>query len=343
MPSDATPATVSVAMGTHNGAAHIEEQIAGILGQTLTPHELVLSDDASTDGTVEIVERMFATHRATHPDRDIRLRVLRNPVPLGVAGNFAQALAACVGDVIALSDQDDLWDPDRLERLVARLQGPPDVIAVHSDARLVDAQGHPLGSTLFGAIRLSGSERRAVDRGRAFEVLLRRNVATGATMALTRELRDAALPIPEGWIHDEWLAMVASIEGELRREDRALTGYRQHGGNEIGARRIGMSDRVDRLREPRSQRNRRLLVRAESLAERYPTTGDVPSAVAAQIAGKLRYERARSALPAARVARIPAIVAATVRGEYHRYGRGLQDVLRDTVQPAVQPAGNAST
>jgi glycosyltransferase involved in cell wall biosynthesis len=339
MPSDATRATVSVAMGTHNGAAHIEAQVASILEQTLTPLELVLSDDASTDGTVEIVERMFATHRAAHPDHDIRLRVLRNPVALGVAGNFAQALAACVGDVIALSDQDDLWDPDRLERLVARLDGAPDVVAVHSDARLVDAEGHPLGSTLFRAIRLSGSERRAVDRGRAFEVLLRRNVATGATMVLTRALRDAALPIPEGWIHDEWLAMVASIAGELRREDRALTGYRQHGGNEIGARRIGMSDRVDRLREPRSARNRRLLARAESLAERYPTRDGTPSTVAAQIAGKVRHERFRSALPAARWARIPGIVAATLRGEYHRYGRGLQDVLRDT----VQPAGNAST
>jgi glycosyltransferase involved in cell wall biosynthesis len=332
MPSDATPVTVSVAMGSRNGAAHIEEQVAGILGQTLAPLELILSDDASTDGTVEIVERMFAEHCSAHPDADIQLRVLRNPVALGVAGNFAQALTACVGDVIALSDQDDLWEPDRLEHLVARSAVPPEVVAVHSDARLVDGEGHPLGTTLFEAIGLSGAERRAVDRGRAFEVLLRRNVATGATMVLTRALRDTALPIPEGWIHDEWLAMVASIEGELRREDRALTGYRQHGGNEIGARKIGLGDRVDRLREPRAARNRRLLVRAESLAARYPVSGD--GRIGGLIAGKHRHERFRSALPAARVARLPSIVAAAVRGDYHRYGRGLPDVLRDTVQPA---------
>ncbi|MEO8527470.1 MAG: glycosyltransferase family 2 protein [Pseudolysinimonas sp.] len=334
MTANATPATVSVAMGSRNGAAHIEEQVASILGQTLAPLELVLSDDASTDGTVEIVERVFAKHASAHPEADIRLRVLRNPIALGVAGNFAQALAACIGDVIALSDQDDVWEPERLERLVARLSAPPDVIAVHSDARLVDGQGHPLGSTLFQAIRLSGAERRAIDRGRAFDVLLRRNVATGATMVLTRSLRDAALPVPEGWIHDEWLAIIASIEGELRREDRALTGYRQHGGNEIGARKIGMSDRVDRLREPRAERNRRLLMRAESLAARYPNRDPVSSSVANRIAGKLRHERSRSALPSARWARIPSIVVATVRGDYHRYGRGLQDVLRDTVQPA---------
>lgn len=319
-------------MCTYNGAAHVAEQVRSILSQSSPPFELVVSDDASADETLAIVERVVAEHDARGGPA-VEVRILRNATGLGVAGNFAQALAACRGDAIALSDQDDVWHPDRLARLLEALGDLGDLVAVHSDARLVDGEGADLGETLFTAIGLSAGERAAVDAGHALDVLLRRNVATGATMMITAPLRDAALPIPAGWIHDEWLAVVAAVEGRLGRLDAALTDYRQHGGNQIGAGSIGMSDRLDRLREPREPRNARLLERARSLAARYPVGGDRPDA-ASRAAAKLRHEERRSALPAVRIARLPAIVAELARGGYRDYGGGLQDVLRDAVQPA---------
>jgi glycosyltransferase involved in cell wall biosynthesis len=327
------PAAVSVALCTFQGAGFVAEQVASILSQSHPATELVVADDGSTDGTVAIIEQLVAEYPAAPS------LVLLPPEtrPLGVAGNFARALAACTGDLIALSDQDDVWHPDRLARLRDRLGDPGDIVAVHADARLVDATGVDLGETLFDAIGLSSRERAAVDEGRALEVLLRRNVATGATMIVTRGLRDAALPIPPGWIHDEWLAVVAAIDGRLVRLDETLTDYRQHGGNQIGAGSIGMSDRLDRLREPRGARNRRLLERARALAARYPSGGGAPLEATRLIAGKLRHEERRSALPAVRVARLPAIVAELARGGYRDYGGGLQDVLRDAVQPAGNP------
>lgn len=333
MPTVPRAGLVSVAMGTHNGATHIAEQVQSILGQSVTPFELVVSDDASRDATVAIVEEVVAAHAGPA----VELRILRNATALGVRDNFAQALAACRGAVIALSDQDDVWHPHRLERLLAGLGDPAAPAAVHSDARLVDASGDDLGETLFEAIGLTAGERAAIDAGHPLDVLLRRNVATGATMLVTRALRDAALPIPAGWIHDEWLAVVAAVEGRLTRVDEPLTDYRQHGGNQIGAGSIGMSDRVDRLREPRGPRNRRLLERAGSLAARYPVDGETAPEAARRIAAKLRHEERRSALPALRIGRLPGVVSELLRGGYRDFGGGLQDVLRDLVQPAVEP------
>ena len=111
--------TVSVALCTHNGARFLEAQVRSICAQTLPPAELVLSDDASTDGSVELVSRLLSEHPQDGGHAAIDLRVLRNARPLGARANFEQAMHHCRGEWIALCDQDDVWQPDRLRRLLA--------------------------------------------------------------------------------------------------------------------------------------------------------------------------------------------------------------------------------
>ncbi len=326
--------SISVALCTYNGSAFLEEQLRSILDQSLPPAEIVLSDDGSTDGSAEFALRVFGSWQAQHPDVVVALRVLRNEAPLGVTANFEQALSACTGDLIALSDQDDVWHPDRLHRIVTVFRNRPDLQLVHTDARLVDADGHPLGTTLLNTLGVSPSDRRAVHSGRAIDALLRRNIVTGATMVLRRGLVERARPFPASWVHDEWLAVVAAASGEMDLLDDALVDYRQHEGNQIGASSLDLGGRLGRLTASRRARNARLLARAIALQERVRTFEPTPTAeTLRKIDAKLAHERMRSGLPAARARRVRPVLRALRAGDYTRFGLGPQDVLRDLVQP----------
>ena len=321
---------VSVALCTYNGAAYLEEQLLSILGQSLRPHEIVVSDDGSTDETLAVLERVAVAWRADGID----IVVLRNITALGVTANFEQALAACSGDLIALCDQDDVWWPERVECMVAEFTRRPALQMVHADARLVDALGVPLGSTLFQTLGVSDGDRAAVHAGHAIDAYLRRNIVTGATMMVRRELVERSRPFPAAWVHDEWMAMVAASTGLVDLVEKPLTDYRQHGGNQIGVIALDASGKVSRLRAPRSARNARLWARAAALQER--ASGFEPPVSASMltlIEAKLAHETRRSALSAARILRIRPILRGWRAGDYSRFGLGLQDVLRDLVQP----------
>ncbi|MFC6354813.1 glycosyltransferase family 2 protein [Luethyella okanaganae] len=325
--------TVSVALCTHNGARFVERQVRSILAQSRPASEIVVSDDASTDGTTGIVERTVAAWRAQGRRPPLGLRVLKNESPLGVTPNFEQALAACEGTLIALCDQDDEWHPDKLARMVAEFEARPSLELLHSDARIVDAAGTPSGATLLDTLAVSVEQKSAIHGGRALDVLLRRNVCTGATMLVHARLVEQARPFPASWVHDEWLAVVAAATGEMDLLEQSLIDYRQHGGNQIGATILNGSGRLARLRTPRTERNARLLDRAADLAERMPRLSAVSAETIARSVEKLRHERVRSSLPKARILRVGPVLREWLSGRYREYGLGGQDVLRDLVQP----------
>ncbi|MCU1441443.1 MAG: glycosyltransferase family 2 protein [Rhodoglobus sp.] len=327
--------SVSVALCTHNGERFVGAQLDSIFAQTVVPVELVVSDDASTDSTLDIVVERHAAHSAA--GGSVALRILRNTQPLGVTGNFERAILACSSELIALSDQDDVWRSDRLERSLESFERGADVLLVHSDARLVDAAGTVVHPSLLDALEVSTEARRAIVSGDAFALLLHRNLMTGATMCIRRSLAQTAAPFPPGWVHDEWLAIIASAVGRIDLVQQPLIDYRQHGGNEIGAADLSLRVKLGRLVEPGADRNRRLLQRARSLAERLPLiAGVAPSRVEAA-ARKVLHEEARSALPASRLRRIGPVMREWRTGRYSAFGGGLNDVARDLIQP-LKPA-----
>lgn len=313
---------ISVALCTHNGAEYVADQVRSILNQSLPVHEIVLGDDESSDSSVEIVESLVE-------DSDVDLIVRRHVPGLGVRGNFEDAIAATTGDVVALSDQDDVWHPDRLAKLVPALE---DCDLVHSDARLVDGSLQPLGETLLQSLEATDWELSSLEAGDALPVLLRRNLVTGATTIMRGDFARAALPIPDGWLHDEWLAMLAALDGALRLVPEALTDYRQHGGNEVGARRLSLLGKWKHLREQGSGAHRRKAMRATSLAQAAFDRGLGNDETRALLIAKARHERTRLGLPTWYPARVPAIARGLVNGRYGAFSRGAMEAARDLLE-----------
>jgi glycosyltransferase involved in cell wall biosynthesis len=175
MPVSSTP-KVSVVVATYNGSQYLAEQLESILAQTLAPTEIIVSDDGSSDSTLEIV----AKFQSAQPRKGAPAwRVLSRKKPLGVAGNFAGTLVVATGDLVAFADQDDIWEANKLEILASHFDDARTLLA-HSDALLIDAKGQKVGS-LMRALRLTARERSALRGGRALDALLRRNLVTGAT------------------------------------------------------------------------------------------------------------------------------------------------------------------
>ncbi|MES2169372.1 MAG: glycosyltransferase [Actinomycetota bacterium] len=321
---------VSVALCTHNGGEHVEEQVWSILHQTVRPAQIVLSDDASADETVAMVRSIMASPEA----RGITLTVLENPVPLGVTANFEQAVRACTSELIALCDQDDSWHPERLSRAIAQFETRPSLDLLFTNARLVDDVGDPLDGTLFAVLEVGERELRQVSSGDGLGLFIRRNVATGATVTFRRRLLDAALPFAPSWVHDGWLATLAAAIGEIDALDENLIDYRQHASNQIGVAYPTLRRKVARTLAARGDRNARIAAMFEQLAGRILAVAPDDAALIAAVSAKADFEARREALPSFILARIMPIVRMAARGLYSRFAsQGRIDVIRDLLQP----------
>lgn len=126
--------TTSVLLASFNGAGYIEAQLQSILSGTLLPDEIIVSDDGSRDETLAVVSG-YAAHSP------VPLRLLSHSGDSGVTANFTNAMRHSSGEILVLSDQDDIWHPERLERALTALEMHPHALLVHSDADLIDAQG----------------------------------------------------------------------------------------------------------------------------------------------------------------------------------------------------------
>lgn len=199
---------VSVVLCSYNGMAHIEAQVESILSQTYRPLELVIADDASTDGTPHLLQKYKA-----RPG----VKLLFREKNIGLAANFTSAAATSAGSLIAFSDQDDIWLPGKIETLVREMGNWH---LVYSDSLLVDENGKSLDKKLSDLKRMySGTD----SRGYVFY-----SCVWGHGMIITKELFQKSLPAPEGIHHDIWLAFLAFQNGGIKFHDEVLTLYRQH-------------------------------------------------------------------------------------------------------------------
>jgi glycosyl transferase family 2 len=316
--------SVSVALAARNGEWFLLDQLESIAAQRPQPFELVISDDNSSDETVRVAQR-FA-ERAP-----FRVKVYSQHDSGGLNSNFARAIWSCRGDVIALSDQDDVWAPDKLSRMVSVFGKSPNVGAVFSDAELVDESLVSLGQTLWDNVGFTRSERRKFFRGQALEVLVRRNIVAGFTLAFRSSFKSLLLPIPNFGFYDYWIAVLVAAVSELRPIPSPLVQYRQHQSNTTGARQSGWLNQADlRNRYPGTydhQHMQFVAMRDRIVASNElfpPRAGSV-----GLIKGKIDHSEHRASLSVSRPKRLVSSGIELFRGRYHRYSHGLKSFAFD--------------
>ncbi len=324
---------VAVAMATFNGERFIAEQLESILYQTRLPNEIVISDDHSTDKTLAVAQKILEPACA---ERGIDLTIVSHDGPAGVSANFHHAVSQTTADVIALADQDDVWHAAKLETLVSHFEALPELLMVHSDADLIDEAGESLGMGVLDSLRITGRERHDLVTSRGIRALVRRNLVTGQTALIRRSLVELSADIPEGWVHDEWWALVAASMDGLLLDPRVFQSYRQHPGNEIGASKSGWDRLKERFSEPQSAFRNRHRVRHQGL-ERFMDAPSWPGNEEATdlLRGRLRHYEWQAQLPASHLLRIGPILWKLMARDYSRYRRGFFDAMRDFLQPAT--------
>lgn len=200
---------ISIVLCTYNGEKFLEQQINSVLQQTYSNLEIIISDDASTDSTRSILEK-YST--------DKRVKLFFQKVNIGYIKNFEFALAQAQGEFISFCDQDDVWMPHKIEKLFASING---YTLVYSDSKLIDENDLYLNKNL--------SDMRRMYTGTDGKVFLLGNIVSGHTMMIKKELLSRALPVPEDFFHDEWLAINATAMNGILYVNEPLTLYRQHG------------------------------------------------------------------------------------------------------------------
>jgi glycosyltransferase involved in cell wall biosynthesis len=313
--------TFSVVLCTYNGDRYLPELLASLRNQSQPFDQLIVSDDASTDGTVALLEQELPRFTCTTLLRRAESNV-------GAAANFSTALGQATGDVVLPCDQDDLWHPSKVERLADVLRGSSSAVVFHN-AQCIWVDGRPTGrflANLLDEAPLSGGPK-------AFRRLLRRNLVSGCTMALRRVFLLHALPVPAGFMHDEWLALMAAAQDEIAFVDEPLISYRLHDGNALGLRDLGARAAVtQRLGDVRGQRARKI-ARLEMLNARLSQVrqGVHPAAVE-YLSEAIGHLKSRQGLPDSVVDRLPIVVREWRAGRYGRHSGGALSALRDLLR-----------
>ncbi|HEY2583196.1 MAG TPA: glycosyltransferase family 2 protein [Mucilaginibacter sp.] len=210
---------VSVILTTFNGAVYIKKQIESILNQTVPPDEIIVCDDNSTDDTVFKLNSFL----------DKRIKVFVNTTQLGVVENFKKAATlAQPGNWLAFADQDDIWQPQKLNRLIDAMHLIDDgktPSLIYSDLAVIDKNDDVISPSFWGKQKIFPEKIRLA-------TLLYGNVVTGCTTLINYSMAEEFFCMENNvYLHDEWLSLIAYSFGRVKFLKEKLVLYRQHENN----------------------------------------------------------------------------------------------------------------
>lgn len=200
---------VTVCMATYNGEKYIKKQLDSILSQLDKDDEVIISDDSSTDRTIEIIRSY----------NDYRIKLYENQKYRSPIFNFENALKHATGDIIVLSDQDDIWKNDKIEKTRHYMQSYDLVI---SDAEIIDKNDKIIHESFYKINRSN--------KGLLINII--KNSYLGCTMAFNRKILEKSLPFPKDIpMHDWWIGLIGEIFGRVYFIEDKLVSYRRHDEN----------------------------------------------------------------------------------------------------------------
>ncbi|MBH21713.1 MAG: hypothetical protein CML98_08095 [Rhodobiaceae bacterium] len=222
--------SISVCMATYNGEKFIKNQIETIINQSLKPRQLIISDDSSSDKTVEIIKRI--THEV-----DFEVKIYINKKSLGVVKNFEKAMSHCNSDIIVLSDQDDLWDSNRLQH-ISDMFKEKKIDYYFSDSKVIDSTGKVTKYSLWQRRSFTSKLQNSYNNSQLPILLKYENFIYGMTLAFKSKKLDKIIPIESEsrlLTHDGWVSMILSgLNYKGYADNYSTTFYRQHGNQVAG-------------------------------------------------------------------------------------------------------------
>lgn len=231
---------IDVLLATYNGEKYLKEQIDSILSQTYQNIRLLISDDGSTDETRKILKE--------YQKKDNRIKIYEQSENLGCIKNFEFLLKQVQSEVYMLSDQDDIWLPEKIEKTYEKLiQEKADL--VFCDLEVVDSNIQTMYPSFNQYMKLNRKIKK-YNNNRELNYLY--NCVTGCTIMARKKWMDKILPLPSQSkyvLHDHWIALMISLEGKLVYVPEVYIKYRQHDNNEVGTEKI--SHKFNQLEEVR--------------------------------------------------------------------------------------------
>jgi glycosyltransferase involved in cell wall biosynthesis len=229
--------TFSVLLCTYNAEKYIEQQLESILNQKFIPNQIIISDDGSVDHTIDIIKYFFREHNFNN------FNIVSGP-SLGACANFLSSLKYITSDFLFVSDQDDIWEHNKVEIFSSYFEMKDKPLLLYSDSSLINACGDFIHSSFFQFQGLSSSVFHD-------DSILYKNCVQGATCCLNKTLYKLAersfslAKNDEILMHDWWFALLAKYAGEHYFINKPLIRYRQHTNNEVGA--ITLAIRIKKI------------------------------------------------------------------------------------------------
>lgn len=207
---------VSVCMITCNGSSYITKQVDSILGQLHSEDELIVCDDCSEDETVSLIGSYH----------DPRIKLVENPTRLGVKKNIEKSIGHAKNRFVFLADQDDIWEPDKVERILHVFHRHQNISLVMSNGKVINDRDEEVKEFF---VEFSSPVQPGIIR--AIKNIVK-NIYTGAAIAFRREMARYILPIPADVpMHDMWIGILNDMYGKTYYLDEPLIRYRRHSGN----------------------------------------------------------------------------------------------------------------
>jgi len=318
---------ISIALAVRNGTNFMQAQFDSFLRQTRLPNELIISDDASTDNTVEIAEN-FARKAP------FNVHIYKNNKCLGVTKNFENALSKCSGDIIFLTDHDDVWLPDKIDLMTAYFTRCPEVGAIFSDAIMCDETLADLGYNLWQALWFKPCLQQKVLSGKAFEVFLKYPMVAGMTMAYKSNFHDMLLPFPNyKSCHDIWIILLIAAISKVTIIDKPLAKHRVHTSNQSGMTLKNLYKQYlkakHQIKENRLNDvlgfHKAVLQRLDKHWNHFQIAPDVKY----HLHQKIEHSQNRANMPENLMKRFPIIFNELIGLRYRKYSYGYKSLLQD--------------
>jgi glycosyltransferase involved in cell wall biosynthesis len=318
---------ISVVMAVFEGEHFIRQQLDSILCQTIIPDEIVICDDSSNDKTYKAIENAVAQYNGS-------VKYYKNKMRLGVSKNFEKAISLSSGDVIFLSDQDDIWKPNKIAQLISLVNASPNCGGAFCNSELVDADLNSLGITHWDLRNFSENKIFSTSSG-MLDFFLKRVPIAGHNMVFRSELKDLLLPFPDlVECHDTWIGLVIKATNKWVFTSDTLTQFRQHDNNLSQGGRINQfKTAIASIKSDTFTWNMNLY--NELINRLSQSSYCIEPKVMKLLEDRRNHSAARSKMNCNIFKRFPLVYGEIKNKRYFKYGRGWKNVIQDLILRSI--------